>query len=153
MLVGRWCLLELIVGDLGALTGLFFTALLAATVLPAQSEFLLAGLHLANAHDRYVLVAVATAGNVLGSVVNWVLGRCLIHFREHRWFPIKGRALEPATRFYQRWGVWTLLLAWAPVIGDPLTLVSGIFRTSPWVVVPLVTIGKAARYWGVVIFV
>jgi membrane protein YqaA with SNARE-associated domain len=140
-------------GDLGALVGLFFTALLAATVLPAQSEFLLAGLHLANAHDRYVLVAVATAGNVLGSVVNWVLGRYLIHFRHRRWFPIKGRVLERATRFYQRWGVWTLLLAWAPVIGDPLTLVAGIFRTSPWVFVPLVTIGKAVRYWGVVTFV
>jgi membrane protein YqaA with SNARE-associated domain len=144
---------ELIVADLGTLAGLFFTALLAATVLPAQSEFLLAGLHLTGAHDRYVLVAVATAGNVLGSVINWVLGRYLIHFRNRRWFPIKGRVLEQATRFYQRWGVWTLLLAWAPVIGDPLTLVAGIFRTSPWVFVPLVTIGKAIRYWGVVTFV
>ena len=64
-------------GDLGALAGLFLTALLAATVLPAQSELLLAGLHLAGRHDRFVLVAVATAGNVLGSVINWVLGRYL----------------------------------------------------------------------------
>lgn len=139
-----------IVANLGTLTGLFFTALLAATVLPAQSEFLLAGLHLSGAHDRYLLVAVATAGNVLGSVINWVLGRYLIHFQDRRWFPIKGRMLERATHFYQRWGVWTLLLAWTPIIGDPLTLVAGIFRTSLWVFVPLVTLGKAIRYLGVV---
>lgn len=136
--------------DLPALAGLFLTALLAATVLPAQSEFALAGLHLAGAHDRYVLVAVATAGNVLGSLANWLLGRYLVHFRHRRWFPIKERALGRATRFYERWGVWTLLLAWAPVIGDPLTLVAGVFKTSLWVFLPLVTIGKAARYLAIV---
>ena len=116
--------------NLPALPGLFLIAFLAATVLPAQSEFMLAGLHVAGTHDTYVLVAVATAGNVLGSMVNWALGRYLLHFREQRWFPIRGRVLERATRFYQRWGVWTLLLAWTPIFGDPLTLVAGIFKTS-----------------------
>lgn len=139
--------------DLLELSGLFLTALLAATVLPAQSEFLLAGLHLTGRHDRFVLVAVATAGNVLGSVINWVLGRYLIHFQNRRWFPIKSRALEKATRVYQRWGVWTLLLAWTPIIGDPLTLVAGIFRTRLRVFVPLVTAGKLARYLGIVVVV
>jgi membrane protein YqaA with SNARE-associated domain len=133
-----------------ALAGLFFTAFFAATVLPAQSELLLAGLHLSGTYNKYGLVAVATAGNVLGSVINWVLGRYLIDFQDQRWFPIKGATLERARHFYQRWGVWTLLLAWTPIIGDPLTLVAGIFRTSLWVFVPLVTIGKAARYLGIV---
>ncbi len=126
------------------------TALLAATVLPAQSEFLLAGLHLADGHDRHVLVTVATAGNVLGSTVNWVPGRYLIRFRDRRWFPLKGSALTRATRFCQLRGAWTLLLAWAPVLGDPLTLAVGVFRTSLWVFLLLVTIGKATRYWPVV---
>ena len=137
--------------DLPALSGLFLTALFAATVLPAQSEFVLAGLHLARAHDKFVLVAVATVGNVLGSTINWLLGRYLIHFQDRRWFPIKGRVLERATRFYQHWGVWTLLLAWAPIIGDPLTVVAGIFRTPLCVFLPLVTIGKAVRYLAIVL--
>jgi membrane protein YqaA with SNARE-associated domain len=139
--------------DLLELASLFLTALFAATILPAQSEFLLAGLHLTGRHDRFVLVAVATVGNVLGSVINWVLGRYLIHFQGRRWFPIKGRALEKATRVYQRWGVWTLLLAWTPIIGDPLTLVAGIFRTPLRVFVPLVAAGKLARYLGIVLVV
>jgi membrane protein YqaA with SNARE-associated domain len=75
-----------------------------------------------------------------------VLGRYLIHFKDRRWFPIKGKYLQKATSFYQKWGVWTLLLAWVPFIGDPLTLVAGIFRTNPWIFLLLVTLGKAARY-------
>jgi membrane protein YqaA with SNARE-associated domain len=135
---------------LPALAGLFLTALVAATVLPAQSEFVLAGLHLTGTHDRFVLVAVATVGNVLGSTIDWLLGRYLLHFQDRRWFPGKGRVLDRATRFYQRWGVWTLLLAWIPIIDDPLTLLAGIFRTSLWVFLPLVTLGKATRYLVIV---
>ena len=92
-------------------------------------------------------------GNVLGSTINWLLGRYLIHFQDRCWFPIKGRVFERARHFYRRWGVWMLLLAWTPVIGDPLTLVAGIFRTSLWVFLPLVTIGKAIRYLAIVIAV
>lgn len=136
--------------DLRDLGGLFLAALLAATLLPAQSELLLAGLHLAGRHDAAALVGVATAGNVLGSVVNWLLGRHLMHLSDRRWFPLKGPALARAERFYRRWGVWTLLLAWTPIVGDPLTLVAGIFRTPLAVFLPLVALGKAARYLGVV---
>jgi membrane protein YqaA with SNARE-associated domain len=135
--------------DFSALLSLFLVALLAATVLPAQSELLLAGLYLSGAHDAFVLVAVATSGNVLGSTINWGLGRYFVHFRNRRWFPIKGPVLDRATRLYQVWGVWTLLFAWLPIIGDPLTLVAGILRTRLWVFVPLVTVGKCARYVGI----
>lgn len=139
--------------DLTGFGGLFLTAFLAVTILPAHSEFVLAGLHLTDNYGRWWLVAVATAGNVLGSTVNWALGRYIEHFKGRRWFPIKQPVIDRAEGWYQRWGVWSLLLAWAPVVGDPLTLIAGMLRTSLWIFLPLVTLGKAARYITVVVAV
>ena len=130
--------------------GLFLTAFLASTIFPAQSEILLGTLHMAGTHAQATLVTVATVGNVLGSIVNWLLGRYLIHFQDRRWFPVKRPLIDRATAWYQRWGFWSLLLAWVPFIGDPLTLVAGILRENFWVFLLLVTIGKAARYLVVV---
>jgi membrane protein YqaA with SNARE-associated domain len=92
------------------------------------------------------LVAVATAGNVLGSIVNWAIGRFFAHFSDRPWFPVKAAAFERATAWYARFGVWSLLFAWVPVIGDPLTLAAGVLRVGFWRFLVLVTIGKAARY-------
>jgi len=136
--------------ELYELISLFTVSFLAATILPAQSEMVLAGLKLAGNSSPMILVIVATFGNVLGALVNWFLGRYLIHFQDRRWFPIKRKILEKATKFYSKWGVWTLLFAWIPFIGDPFTLVAGIFRTNIWLFLVLVTIGKAGRYMAVV---
>jgi membrane protein YqaA with SNARE-associated domain len=139
--------------DLTTLGGLFLTAFLAATVFPAQSEILLAALHMSESHSKAVLVSTATAGNVLGSVANWLMGRYLMRFQDRRWFPVKRSLVERATAWYRRWGFWSLLLAWAPIIGDPLTLVAGILRENFWVFVTLVTISKLGRYILVVMAV
>ncbi len=136
--------------DIAAYGGLFMTAFLAATIFPAQSELLLAGMHASGAYDHRVLLLVATVGNVLGSVVNWAIGRYLMHFQDRRWFPIKPAMVDRATRWYQRFGVWSLLLAWMPVIGDPLTLVAGILRVDFRLFLLLVTLGKGARYAALV---
>ncbi len=133
-------------GDLAAFGGLFLTALAAATVLPLQSEALLAGLLLAGAHSPAALILVATAGNVLGSVVNWLLGRGIDRFRDRKWFPVKPAVLERAVARYRRYGRWSLLLSWVPVIGDPLTVVAGVLREPLWSFVPIVTAAKAGRY-------
>tara|TARA_B100001564_G_C20104377_1_gene430666 strand:- start:13 stop:438 length:426 start_codon:yes stop_codon:yes gene_type:complete len=125
---------------------LFASAFFAATILPVQSEAILIGLSVTGSHSALALFLVATIGNVLGAVVNWLLGRYLVHFQDRKWFPIKGKALTKATDIYQRYGLWTLLFAWLPFIGDPLTLVAGIFRTNIWLFLLLVTIGKAGRY-------
>jgi len=93
-----------------------------------------------------VLVAVATSANVLGSLVNWVLGRFLSAFRDRRWFPVDERSYNRAVDWYQRYGVWSLLLSWLPVIGDPLTVVAGTLRVGFSRFFVLVSIGKAARY-------
>jgi membrane protein YqaA with SNARE-associated domain len=97
--------------------GLFAVSLLAATVLPAQSEVVLAGMILAERYHLWLLILVASVGNVLGSVVNWFLGRFIAHFEGRRWFPVKREQIAKAERWYQRYGYWSLLLSWAPVIG------------------------------------
>ena len=132
------------------LLSLFIVSFLAATILPAQSEAVLAGLHLAGGNSAVLLVIVATTGNVLGSCVNWLLGRYLVHFQHRRWLPVKQAALDRATRTYQRFGVWTLLLAWVPIIGDPLTVIAGMMRTNIALFIALVTVGKAGRYIAIV---
>lgn len=131
--------------DIAVYAGLFASAFVAATVLPMQSEALLAGLLFADYHPA-LLVLVASAGNVLGSVVNWLMGRGIERFRDHRWFPADRKSLERAQDWYGRYGRWSLLLSWMPIIGDPLTVVAGIMRERLFVFLLLVTIAKAGRY-------
>lgn len=129
-----------------AYAGLFLAAFIAATILPAQSEAVLAGLILGGQYSVWGLLAVASIGNVLGSLVNWVLGRGIERWRGHRWFPASDADLERAQGWYRRWGCWSLLASWVPVIGDPLTLVAGVMREPLPRFLLLVTIAKAGRY-------
>lgn len=128
---------------------LFLTAFGAATLLPIQSEFLLVGLHLTGDYSILWLLVVSTVGNTLGSTVNWLLGRFLIHSQDRRWFPVKPALIARASRWYERWGAWSLLLAWAPFFGDPITWVAGILRVNFWLFVSLVGLGKLMRYGAV----
>ena len=126
--------------------GLFAAAFLAATVFPAQSEAVLAGLILSGDYPVAALVAVASVGNVLGAAVNWALGRGIERFRERRWFPAGPAALARAQGWYRRTGKWSLLLSWAPFIGDPLTVIAGVMREPFPVFLALVTVAKVGRY-------
>jgi membrane protein YqaA with SNARE-associated domain len=129
--------------------GLFAVSLLAATILPAQSEVVLAGMILSERYHLWLLILVASIGNVLGSVVNWFLGRFIAHFEDRRWFPVKRNQIAKAERWYQRYGYWSLLLSWAPIVGDPLTVVAGVLREPLPVFLVLVTIAKVGRYLAV----
>lgn len=129
-----------------AYIGLFISAFVAATVLPMQSEAVLVGLLVAASHPISVLVIVATIGNVLGAVINWYLGRYLLIFREKRWFPSSQHQLERAQNWYRRYGRWSLLGSWLPIVGDPLTVVAGLMREPLISFVVLVTIAKGTRY-------
>lgn len=132
--------------DLSAYAGLFAIAFVAATILPAQSEAALVALLIAGGQPAWALVTVASIGNVLGAVVNWALGRGVRRYREARWFPVSQSALDRATGWYARWGRWSLLLSWAPLGGDALTVAAGVLREPLWSFVILVTIAKTARY-------
>lgn len=126
--------------------GLFLVSFVAATLLPAQSELGLAGLLAAEAAPVWMLILAASAGNTLGSVVNWFLGRGVARFSSRRWFPVTPSQLDRASVWYQRWGKWSLLLSWAPVIGDPLTLAAGVLREPFLPFLLLVALAKTVRY-------
>ena len=129
---------------------LFISAFAAATILPAQSEALLA-YQVSISPDAVVqLIAVATLGNVLGATFNWCLGRITENLRAKKWFPVNEKQLQKAERFYGRYGRYSLLLSWVPIIGDPITIVAGILREPLLSFVLLVTIAKCARYVFVV---
>lgn len=131
---------------LAELIGLFASAFGAASLLPLQSEPVLVGLLLLGETPAWLLVLVASIGNTLGAVLNWWLGRQVDRFRDRRWFPVPPAALDRATGWYHRWGRWSLLLSWAPIIGDPLTLVAGVLREPLPTFLLLVAIAKTARY-------
>lgn len=125
-------------------------AFIAATLLPAFSEVALAA-SLSSGGSTFLLWLSATVGNTLGSCMNWWLGREVLRFQHKRWFPISEVQLERAQQVFNRFGVWSLLLAWLPVIGDPLTFVAGVMRVRFWLFFCLVATGKALRYAVVVL--
>lgn len=131
---------------------IFVVSFLSATILPLGSEGLL--LYFANDPALSVLSlwGWASLGNTLGGLTNWFLGLYLLKYEGEKWFPIKPKTRHKAERFFNRYGIWSLLFTWLPVVGDGIALVSGVLRTPIWYFLPLVLLGKAARYalilWG-----
>ncbi len=129
---------------------LFVISFLAATILPLSSELMLAGLITTSNYDSLLLLIVASFGNVLGSVFNWVLGFYSRNLTIKKWFPFKDEQIERPSKWFNKFGRWSLLFAWVPIIGDPLTLVAGLLRVKFLEFLILVMIGKISRY--IVIF-
>ena len=132
-------------------SSLFLSSFLAATLIPAQSEAILSFQLASNKEDLIYLILLATSGNVLGALVNWYLGKFLIHYKEKKWFPIKADKLAKGEKYYKKYGRVSLLLSWMPIIGDPITLVAGILKEPIWSFLILVTIAKGLRYIFVVV--
>ena len=136
--------------DLASHLSLLVSAFLSATLLPGFSEVLLAGLVLLNPASPASLFAVATIGNTAGSLVNWYLGRSLVHFADRRWFPVSTQRINEASALFHRYGSWALLFSWLPIVGDALTVTAGALQIRLMLFLPLVAIGKATRYLFVV---
>jgi membrane protein YqaA with SNARE-associated domain len=125
---------------------LFVISFLAATILPFSSELTLAGLIVTSNYDNLLLLIVASFGNVLGSVVNWALGFYSRNLSSKKWFPFKETQIEKSSKWFRKFGKWSLLFAWVPVLGDPLTLIAGLLRVKFLDFIILVSIGKVSRY-------
>ena len=125
---------------------LFTISFLAATILPFSSELTLAGLIATSNYDDLLLLIVASLGNTLGSLVNWALGYYSRNLTMKKWFPFKETQIERSSKWFSKFGKWSLLFAWVPIIGDPLTLVAGLLRVRFLDFIILVAIGKVSRY-------
>ena len=125
---------------------LFIISLLAATILPLSSEIVLTTMLLTNLFEKNILLVIASSGNILGSIFNWYLGKKITIFQDRKWFPVSPEQLNKSQKYFQKYGIWSLLLAWVPVIGDPLTLLAGILRVRLSIFFILVSISKISRY-------
>ena len=125
---------------------LFIISFLAATILPLSSELVLSTMLLTDSFDKYLLLVVASFGNILGSSVNWYLGKKILIFKDKKWFPANERQIAKGEIYFKKYGIWSLLLAWVPIIGDPLTIVAGILRVKFFTFLLLISISKIFRY-------
>ena len=125
---------------------LFIISLLAATILPLSSEIVLTTMLLTNLFEKNILLIVASSGNILGSIFNWYLGKKITIFQDRKWFPVSPEQLNKSQKYFQKYGLWSLLLAWVPVIGDPLTLLAGVLKVRFSIFFILVSISKISRY-------
>jgi membrane protein YqaA with SNARE-associated domain len=124
---------------------LFLLSFLASTLVPLGSEWLLAVL-LVNGFDPALVVPVATVGNTCGALATYAIGLWGGPFLVLRILRISPAGQRRAELFFARYGCWTLLLSWMPVLGDPLCLVGGVLHTGFWRFTLLVATGKLARY-------
>lgn len=123
---------------------LFFSAFMAATLLPLYSEVVL--FTLIEKHNVLYPIIVATAGNTLGACVNWWLGKQVLRFKDKKWFYFSDIQITKGQVWFNRAGKWCLLFAWLPLVGDVFTLIAGTMRVPFGTFVVLTAIGKGARY-------
>lgn len=131
------------------LVGLFLLTFSAATLLPGGSEIGLLAMASASNYSGLTLLIVASAGNILGSVLNYWLGRLALHYQDRTWFPVSAPHLARAQGWFFRWGQWSVLLAWVPIIGDPITVAAGVMHMRFGLFLLLVSLSKTLRYLAV----
>ncbi len=136
--------LELFSSPDAGLAGLFLAALLAATLLPGGSEVVLGYLVVQGQHDPWLLLVVATAGNTVGSLSSWLIGRWV----SARWQPDwrQQAKYQRAEKWLRRYGLPALLMSWMPLVGDPLCLIAGWLRLPLLPSLLMIALGKGARY-------
>ena len=125
---------------------LLLFSFLAATILPFSSEILLSTMYMTGSFQTLNLLVIASLGNISGSIVNWYLGKKINLYQKKKWFPVSSDRLKKSEYYFQKYGLWSLLLSWVPIIGDPITLFAGILNVRFQIFVILVSISKISRY-------
>ena len=130
---------------------LFLVAFASATLLPMGSEALLL-YDISEGYTVWILWLVASLGNTLGSMVNYWLGLKGEAYLEDKG-SLSQEKMDKARASFDRFGGWTLLLSWMPIIGDPLTFIAGVLKYRFWWFVGIVAVAKATRYAVIVLMV
>lgn len=125
---------------------LFFVAVFSASILPSQAELVLFAFLAAGKENALLLVVAATAGNTLGSLGNYYIGRSILHWQDKKWFPFKQKYMRKPQALFEKHGHLTLLLAGVPFIGNPITVTAGMMQVPLCIFIPLVATGKGLRY-------
>ena len=132
--------------SLEAYVSLFISSFLSSTILPGHSEITLTTFILLEKYSQFLLIFFASFGNVIGSIINWYLGFYITKFINKSWFPFTKEQLDTVSLWYLKYGKWSLFFCWVPIIGDPLTIVAGIFRVHLILFIIIVSISKLLRY-------
>jgi membrane protein YqaA with SNARE-associated domain len=117
-----------------------------ATIIPFGSEVYFITLLGLDKYNHFFLFLVASVGNVLGSLFNWVCGFYINFFIKKSWFPINNKIIDRGNKLFKKYGKWSLLISWFPLIGDPITFTAGTLRYPIIPFLVLVSIGKVGRY-------
>jgi len=132
--------------SLEAYSSLFISSFLSSTILPGHSEITLITFILLEKYSQFLLIFIASLGNIFGSIINWYIGLYITKFADRNWFPYQKKQLDKVSSWYLKYGKWSLFLCWVPIIGDPLTIVAGIFRVPLIIFLTIVSISKVLRY-------
>ena len=117
-----------------------------ATIIPFGSEAYFITLLSLDKYNHFILFVVASVGNVLGSLFNWICGFYINFFIKKSWFPINNKIIDRGNKLFTKYGKWSLLISWFPLIGDPITFAAGALRYPIIPFLVLVSIGKVGRY-------
>ena len=117
-----------------------------ATIIPFGSEVYFITLLSLEKYNHFILFLVVSVGNVLGSLFNWICGFYINFFIKKSWFPINNKIIDRGNKLFIKYGKWSLLISWFPLIGDPITFAAGTLRYPIIPFLVLVSIGKVGRY-------
>ena len=117
-----------------------------ATIIPFGSEAYFITLLSLEKYNHFILFVVASVGNVLGSLFNWICGFYINFFIKKSWFPVNSKIIDRGNKLFTKYGKWSLLISWFPFIGDPITFAAGTLRYPIIPFLVLVSIGKVGRY-------